>query len=176
MTNAFRTLAADSRLTMNFSGSPTTSAIVSISTCPNCGGGGPGTLTHDFGVVASPSTRSQFFFVTNSGIGTAQLTPAAVTGAATSIAIGTALSAAFGFGVTGSGAFPGGTGTKPFNGSSTIYSYCGPTLARGVQCLVTVNFHPGAAATRYTSAINLQYQDPVGALPNANRNIAGNSN
>ncbi len=160
--------AFTSRASLGLSGTTTTRAFLTISEndgffgCTDAACGNP----MQFPNVSVPGPVANDFLITNRGAQTA-----------TSIAVGTSLSAAFGFGVTGTGVYPGGTGSKTFNGGGASYPYCGATLAAGAQCLVTLNFHPAAAGTRYTSALNLQFSDSGGAVaPNANRNISGNSN
>ncbi|MBS1152061.1 MAG: hypothetical protein H6Q89_3759, partial [Myxococcaceae bacterium] len=118
--------ATDSSLGYALTGSPTTAAIVSMTTCPNCGGGGggQGLPTHDFGVVAVASTNPQFFFVHNAGIGSATLSSGVITGA--------------GFAWAGTG-YPGGTPLSTVNVQGNNYTYCpapGGLLASQATCVI----------------------------------------
>lgn len=117
----------------------------------------------DFGFTSVGSSVTRTFVVTNRG------------GAdATVLGVGTALSAGFGFGLTGSGAYPGGTGTTTVDG--TVFNYCGTALAKGARCAVLVHYTPASSGLTSNSALNLAYSDANGAInPNGNRFIFGRS-
>jgi hypothetical protein len=88
------------------------------------------------------------------------------------MASGSSLGIAFDFGPSGSGSYPGGSGTTSFNGQT--YNYCGASLSPGSQCALTLNFHPLMSATHYSSAVSVSCGDALGAVaPNAIRTING---
>jgi hypothetical protein len=127
--------ATTSSLAYNLSGTPTSLAIVSISDCDQCGGGGgPGLPTHDYGLVASGSVRSAFFFVRNNGLGTAKLTNAGLSGSAFSYT---------------AGSYPGGTAGSQVMINGNQWSFCptsGGNLAAGASCVLSVDFSASGSA------------------------------
>jgi hypothetical protein len=136
--------ATTSSLAYNLSGTPTSLAIVSISDCDQCGGGGggQGLPTHDFGQVASGSVHHAFFFIRNKGLGAATLTNSGITGSAFSYTTGT---------------YPGGTAGSQVMVNGKQWNFCptsGGSLPGGASCVVSVDFSAtGSAPQMGTLAI-----------------------
>ncbi len=160
LSNAFSATA-----TLSLNGTATQRALVTVNegsgffacTDASC----PGQPVQ-FGPVASPcASVPHDFVVTNRG-----------RVATTSLNGGTPLPFAFGYGSTGTGVFPGGTGTKMVNGIQL--NYCTASLLAGGQCVVTINFAPPSGSGSYSGELDLAYSDGMGAVtPDAARAIAG---
>jgi hypothetical protein len=127
--------ATTSSLAYNLSGTPTSLAIVSISDCDQCGGGGgSGLPTHDFGQVASGSMPNAFLFIRNKGLGSATLTNAGISGS--------------GFSYTTS-TYPGGTAGSQVMVNGNQWNFCptsGGSLAAGASCVLSVDYSASGSA------------------------------
>jgi hypothetical protein len=117
-------------------GTPTSLAIVQLTECPSCGGGGgPGTPVHDFGAVASPSVNDLYLFVVNTGFGSATITPSPLTGP--------------GYAYGGAGTYPGGTPGSALSLYGQSFNFCpaaGQPVAGGSQCVVKVTYTASGTA------------------------------
>jgi hypothetical protein len=140
--------ATSSSVAYNLRGEPTSLAIVSISTCPDCGGSGSGTPTYDFGSISEGNTATEYFFVTNSGASGANLSSPAISGTS--------------FSWTG-GAFPGGTMGAQVYMNGSWYNLCSPSggfLAPGSTCAFSVSYQASGTSTQ-TGSLSV---DVSGAL------------
>jgi hypothetical protein len=128
--------ATVSTLTYKLAGQPTSDAIISVSDCVGCGGGGSGVRTHDYGTVADGSTSTAYFVVSNTGNVAATLTDGGITGAP--------------FRYT-SGSFPGAVANSTVSWDGQMWSFCGAsggTLAAGATCLLSLSYAPSGSTTQ----------------------------
>lgn len=145
------------RVTRELQGEATTRALLTVSRSPGLFGNLDTSSSVPDVSVAPGGMASLNLFVVNRGA-----VPA------TSLGAGTPLGAPFGW---AGGAFPGGSGSVTWNG--TTYPYCSATLAVGEACVVAVTFSPAAAGT-YTGAVDVAYQDRFGpVVPDVSRNVGG---
>ncbi len=124
-------------------GAPTDLAIISVRDCASCSGAtGPGTPTHDFGSVASGTTTVAYFFITNSGNSTAQITNGGLTGSAYSFGAG----------------FPGGPagGYVNVNGSASTFCAAGGLLQPNTTCVVAVSY-AASGSTPQSGSLSLNF-------------------
>jgi hypothetical protein len=143
--------------TRGLQGEATTRALLTVSRFPGLFGNMDSSSSVPDLSVSPGATESLTLFVVNRGA-----VPV------TSLGEGTPLGPPFGW---ASGAFPGGSGSVSWNGTS--YPYCSATLGVGEQCALAVTFSPVSVGT-YTGAVNLAYQDRFGPIvPNASRTIGG---
>jgi hypothetical protein len=154
---SFGNNAQPATLSYFLQGEPTSNPIMNISQCSDCGGNfGGGTPTQDFGLVASGSTTTQYFVVSNSGLAAASVsgTPA--------VTVTDSNGSATEFQWANGGAFPGGSGTTNFFGPTL--PYCSTTSI------------PAGGSSGSTCVVEVQYTASSGTLDTATLSISFGNN